>query len=298
MACRFVINLETKHKLSQTATNSVIESTRENIKEAVLSFRSKVREELRKQHLPEEFLANIPIEDNFEVLSTQKKRNTYYRTKLGLVEPHGVVLWNERRIGPDKRHIGYIPFKPNLQNFLSQSEVWHSVNNPHRSDGNMMNDLCDGDYIKTHPLFLAHPNALQIILHCDDIEIVNPIGSHTKKHKLSMFYYTLGNIPPHLRSNLNAIQLIAVAKSCDLRKESQCVGKLLRDFIKSVTDLSTGGVLFTIDGIQYRLHGTLILVSCDALAASWLGGFKESAHFAYRGCRTCEATAADMHSNF
>ena len=102
LACRFVINLETKHKLSQTATNSVIESTRENIKEAVLSFRSKVREELRKQHIPEEFLANIPLEDNFEVLSTQKKRNTYYRTQLGLVEPHGVVLWNERRFGPDK----------------------------------------------------------------------------------------------------------------------------------------------------------------------------------------------------
>ena len=69
---------------------------------------------------------------------------------------------------------------------------------------------------RSDPLFSRNPQALQIIVNTDDIEIVNPIGHHTKKHKLTMFYYTLGNIPAEYRSQLHAIQLLGVAKSKDV----------------------------------------------------------------------------------
>ena len=53
-------------------------------------------------------------------------------------------------------------------------------------------------------------------MHCrslshDDLEIANPLGVHTKKYKVDMFYYTLGNIPPQHR-------LLAIAKTVDLKK--------------------------------------------------------------------------------
>ena len=76
---------------------------------------------------------------------------------------------------------------------------------------------------------MRNPRALQIFLNTDDIEIVNPIGSHTKKHKITMFYYTLGNVPPHFRSRLQAIQLLGVARAKDLKKCGP--GVLLEDFI-------------------------------------------------------------------
>lgn len=47
-------------------------------------------------------------------------------------------------------------------------------------------DFCDGTYFKSHLLFGTRVNALQILLYYDDIEVCNPLGSHTKKHKLGM----------------------------------------------------------------------------------------------------------------
>ena len=45
-------------------------------------------------------------------------------------------------------------------------------------------DFCDGFYYKNHELFSAHKNALQIMMYYDDVEVCNPLGSHTKVHKL------------------------------------------------------------------------------------------------------------------
>ena len=67
-----------------------------------------------------------------------------------------------------------------MESFLSQPEVWKSVQNNHMSKSDMMNDLCDSEYIKSYPIFRHNPNALQTILNTDDIEVVNPIGSYTK----------------------------------------------------------------------------------------------------------------------
>ena len=71
------------------------------------------------------------------------------------------------------------------------------------------------------------------MLSSHDVEIVNPLGSHIKEHKLTMFYFTLANIRPAFRSQLHAIQLLAVAKTSEVRKH--CAGhRLLEDFISSV----------------------------------------------------------------
>ena len=50
--------------------------------------------------------------------------------------------------------------------------------------------LGDGSVFKSHPLFSADPKALQIIPYYDDVEIVNPIGSRTKTHKLGKYTCT------------------------------------------------------------------------------------------------------------
>jgi hypothetical protein len=58
------------------------------------------------------------------------------------------------------------------------------VEHPHQRADNLLADFCDGEAFRNHPLFSVDPTALQILLYYDEIEIVNPLGSKTSKHKL------------------------------------------------------------------------------------------------------------------
>ena len=51
----------------------------------------------------------------------------------------------------------------------------------------MLDDYCDGNNFKKHALFSSNKQALQIFLYYDDVEVVNPIGSHKAVHKLGKF---------------------------------------------------------------------------------------------------------------
>ena len=175
-------------------------------------------------------------------------------------------------------------------------EVWQFVNRSHQSTGQMMLDICDGQYFRTHPLFSRNRKALQLIINNDDIEIVNPIGSHTKKHKLSIFYYTLGNIPPEFRSGLHAIQLLCVSRSADLKMGG--LHLLMSDFILTVNQLSSTGVSVMVNGNHVLLEGALVMASCDTLAAHSMGGFKEGVGFAYKACRVCMGNKQEIKTLF
>ena len=48
----------------------------------------------------------------------------------------------------------------------------------------MLGDFCDGILFKDHDLFKEDPTALQIQLYYDELEVCNPLGSKTRKHKL------------------------------------------------------------------------------------------------------------------
>ena len=53
------------------------------------------------------------------------------------------------------------------------------------SDNDNMEDVCDGNYVRSLPFLQQNTNALQVILSHDDLEIVNPLGVHTKSIRLA-----------------------------------------------------------------------------------------------------------------
>ena len=72
-----------------------------------------------------------------------------------------------------------------------------------------LSDYCDGSKYKSHPLFYVNPQALQICLYYNELEVCNPLGSKRTKHKIGIdnkslfllstiisgaFYFFLGNI--------------------------------------------------------------------------------------------------------
>lgn len=81
----------------------------------------------------------------------------------------------------------------------------------------LLEDFCDRDLFRVHPLFSCDPYALQVIAYFDELEVCNPLGSHIKKHKLGLFF-CLGNIHPKIRSSLKAINLMAVASTTVIDK--------------------------------------------------------------------------------
>jgi O-succinylbenzoate synthase len=51
----------------------------------------------------------------------------------------------------------------------------------------LIEDFCDSEMYKKHPLFAQDPKALQIFLYYDEVELVNPLGSKVTKHKIGMY---------------------------------------------------------------------------------------------------------------
>ena len=125
----------------------------------------------------------------------------------------------------------------------------------HRND-NLIEDFCDAQAYKAHHLFSNDPTSLQIMLYYDDLEICNPIGSHSTKHKIGkydyyvitigmcfsgIFYYLLGNISSQYRSCLKFIQLLAIVKHSYLK--SYGINKILEPFMNDIRALESVCIL-------------------------------------------------------
>ena len=56
------------------------------------------------------------------------------------------------------------------------------------------------------------------------------------------------------------------------------------------------GMMVEVDGHTTKVHGAVLLMLADTLAAHQLGGFKVGVGFALRKCRSCMATWDDMQT--
>ena len=105
------------------------------------------------------------------------------------------------------------------------------------SDG-IMEDICDGLLCKEHPLISTDPTSLQIIIFYDDLELCNPLGTHVKKHKLSVVLYILANIHPKYRSSLRSINLLIAAMFPVVEKHG--IDKILEPLVDDLKSLAYG----------------------------------------------------------
>lgn len=192
----------------------------------------------------------------------------------------------------------YVPLLPSLSRLLCDKSVLEQVENCKQrihADGKIQ-DFCDGTIFANHPIFSSDEHALQIIAYYDELEICNPLGSHIKKRKLGIVFYTLGNIAPIYRSQLRLINLSLVATVPIIEKHG--LNKILEPFISDLNLLSTQGITLSVCGLQKTYKGALLAFLADNLASNDLGGFKKSFSFAFRSCRSCLATQESYRDNF
>lgn len=114
----------------------------------------------------------------------------------------------------------YIPLPDTLRAILKDPVVWQECvesQNHLVSDGILM-DVWDGSVFKSNELFLqAGDIILKLMLYQDAFEVVNPLGSARKKHKLVGVYFTLADFEPFHRSSIDNMQLVLLCKETDFK---------------------------------------------------------------------------------
>lgn len=235
------------------------------------------------------------------------KLNYPYNTVFNLFfkEPQKVVLGSRNvfRKRGNKRPIVsvedclYIPLMQSIQVQLSSPRILAMVlSGPLlSSSANVLRDFCDGTFWQNHALFSNDETALKILLYYDDVNLCNPLTN--KVHKITLFYYQLANINIEYRSKLNAIHLLGVCKTCDLKKHG--ITKAFKPLVEELKILgSRRGYRFRIFDGEIVLRGALLGVLADTPASNLGAGFKESVGGARRKCRHCMTDYEKMQEFF
>ncbi len=300
---QYLLNLEAKHKMSQTALNYVVSGTEDFLTKYSTMLQNSIVGALGDQGVNTDVINQIAPDpaDIFTEFKTTHLRKKFYSKNCRFIPPVQVLLGMKMmrkngRIKPVEYSGQVIPFKKSLQALLELSEVQDFLKYPHESQSELMKDVCDGSFVQNHPIFSRDKSALIVMANHDDLELCNPLGVHIKKHKQAAFYYSLGNFPPQYRSQLKSLQLIGLAKSKLVRQFGPSA--LLKDFLSGIQELKGAGLELQINGKLRKFSGDLVMVPCDTPAAAWLGGFKEGVGKAKKGCRTCEATQIEMRTMF
>lgn len=190
----------------------------------------------------------------------------------------------------------YVPLHDTLKALLKDESIMEQVLESSKSvrSDDIIEDFCDETVYTNHPLFVTDPLALQIIAYYDELELCNPLGSHVKRHKLGIIFFTLGNISPKYRSQLKIFNLAIVATVPIIEKHGLDV--ILKPFLDDINLLTTTGI--EIAGMNHVFKGGLLAFLADNLASNDLGGFKKSFSFAFRYCRTCLCTNESASDSF
>jgi hypothetical protein len=235
-------------------------------------------------------------------VNTEHKRFVEYKND-GYLEPQSISLGSRFDPNPNLAHtdahgtkmdtVQYVPILHTLSLILSQQEIFNFIHCPPQNSTGCIKSFKDGTRYKQSDFFERHPNALQLLLYNDDIEVANPLGAKASVHKLSMYYFTLANMPSYMNSQLKHIHLAACALSADVARYGH--SKILKPLLDDIKLLEKG-VEFNLPHGTYTVYGTVVCLVADNLAANGVLGFVESFSANYY-CRFCKMSKTDCQDS-
>ena len=153
---------------------------------------------------------------NEGVLRSAHARKSYFKSNYHYVEPEPVYLGKDKT--KTERFYQYVPVKETLEALFKQKCIreQHALSENVQGVPSVYADVKDGSLF-SQKLLLQDPSVLSIILYQDSFEVVNPLGSGGKNHKVLAAYMTLGNILPHNRSNIDHMQLVLLCREEDFK---------------------------------------------------------------------------------
>ncbi|XP_027860447.1 uncharacterized protein LOC114136593 [Xiphophorus couchianus] len=159
------------------------------------------------------------------------------------------------------------------------------------SKADVLSDRDDGKVFTSNVLFQENQKSLKLVLYQDAFEVVNPLGSAKKKHKIFAVYFSLLHMPPHVRSNTDHMQSVLLCREKDFKEfgHSRVFSELLTD----LKILEENGITMADEsvakGAPYRIAG-------DNPGSRRIGGFTENVSTSQYFCRYCLITRSEFQS--
>ncbi|KAG9276958.1 hypothetical protein AMEX_G6936 [Astyanax mexicanus] len=219
-------------------------------------------------------------------LSTDYKRNLYFKSNFNVIESVEYVFERTK-----KQSFVYVPVLKTLKNLLSQPEVLEKTFPIQESTQGLYTSCFDGKYFKENALLGGQNFKLSLGLYIDDFEVVNPLGTSRKKHKITAVYWVILNWSSEFRSGLNSIQLALLGKSAEVKMYGY--EAFFEPFLRDLKSLEKDGVF--VEQMGESVKGTVLTVSADNLGAHGVAGFQESFHVE-KFCRFCLASLNDIQT--
>lgn len=232
-----------------------------------------------------EIIMNDPFSKSNEILKSDYKRKKTYKNELNYVSPVEISLGE---IEGKQRHFHYVPVIETVKTFFKNKSVTFELNSPTNSDSEVLSDFYDGLVYKNNSFFNDNEESLKLILYQDSFEIVNPIGPSRGKYKILAVYLSLGNLPYHLRTHINSIQLVAIC-----REKFFSHAKIFLPIVEDLKKIEDGVEFFP----NKTIKGGLVFIAGDNLGSHALGGFTENFSKSTYFCRFCLITRKEFDNN-
>ena len=275
----------------ELVANEVYNLHQQNVDTCLQAVKSRLTGQNVNCRISEEVVNVFKQEDLFTaalnsvdgLLRSQHKRKVFYKRNFRYVEPLQKNL-GENQYGKPRVY-QYISLHQTLESLLQDESVAHYVNSYNSCDCdhgmfNLSTDLCDGRVYQCIRETVTHVPFIQIMLYQDAFEVVNPIGSARKIHKIVAVYMALGNLPPHLRMNMDNLHLV-LCHETDLNYFGQ--NMIFHCLVEELQDLECNGI--QVNGQVYEVR--LICFLGDNLGSHWLGGFNTNFSVSAYVCRYC-----------
>jgi len=225
----------------------------------------------------------IAFSETDGVLRSAHCRQLYNQKHFRFVPPVQITLGKDKN---DKmKHFHYIPVRKTLESMLQDASVSQTIEahcqSPSNIDPRIYQDICDGEIYQSIKNTVTENCFIELLLFQDAFEIVNPLGSAKKVHKIVAFYLALGNLPCYARTNVDNLQLVLLCREVDLNHFGQ--DKVLSKLIADLKDLELSGV--QIGDTTYRAR--LMCMLGDNLGSHWVGGFSTNFSNNSYVCRYC-----------
>ncbi|KAE8741222.1 hypothetical protein FOCC_FOCC013256 [Frankliniella occidentalis] len=234
--------------------------------------------------------SNNPIVSAQSNLKSDYLRKQIYKNTFDYVEPQKKPLppkrGNARKVGRP-RFLYQVPVPETVKKILKDKSINLAMSAPKFSDvEGLLKDFVDGSVFKSNQFFIDNPTGLQLILYQDAFELVVPIGPAKKKHKVLAVYLMIGNLPIHLRSHVNSIQLVALCLDKDFDHNA-----VYGPIVEELKLLETVGVFVEGHGV---VKGSLVFIVGDNLGSHGAGGFVENFSKSIYFCRFCHVQRKDF----
>ena len=231
----------------------------------------------------------------FQTFTGRTALSNYVKSKKEYIEPNEITL----DFNPDSSKFDtyqYVPIFSTLNAILQHEDVLGEVLSSYKkSKGDRLNEYSDGTCFSENELFSSDKKTLQIVLYHDDFNVVNPLGNKTVKHKISGFYFVLGNFASKYRCRLKDIHLLIVSPSFYINKYGY--KRLLQPFLDDMKRLEKIGISIQFEASSYLFYGSLTMVIADNLAAHAIGGFQCGFSNVKRTCRFCNFQRSQLNDD-